>query len=60
MRMFLNAAEVARLAGVDRATIVRWIAKGHIKGARRFRESHRWHIPLASCEELMKQIYENR
>jgi len=60
MRMFMNAAEFGRLAGVDRSTIVRWIAKGRIPGARRVHGSQRWQIPLTSYEELIKPSHENR
>lgn len=55
MKSFLNASEVARLVGVDRATIARWIKKGIIKSAVRPPGSQKWMIPMAECEALMKQ-----
>jgi excisionase family DNA binding protein len=35
MKTFFSAAEVAKLLGVDRATVTRWIQKGQIKGVKR-------------------------
>ena len=55
MKAFLNASEVARLLNVDRATVLRWIAKGIIKNAVQVGDSHQWRIPLASYEELVRQ-----
>ena len=54
MRSYLNAAELARLLNVDRATITRWIEKGIIKGVKRPQGSKNWRIPLSAYEELMK------
>jgi hypothetical protein len=54
VKSFLNASEVARLFGVDRATITRWIQKGMIKGAVRPAGSQKWMIPLTAYEELVK------
>ena len=55
MKQYLNAAEVAKLLGVDRATVSRWIRKGLISGVQRPNGSQQWRIPLASYEELIKQ-----
>ncbi len=54
MKAFLNAAEVAKLLGVDRATIIRWIRKGAIKGAIQTAHTHRWRIPLSAYQELLR------
>lgn len=54
MKSFLNASEVAKLLGVDRATVVRWIRKGLVKGVVRPKGSRKWQIPLASYQELVK------
>jgi excisionase family DNA binding protein len=53
VKQFFNAAEVAKLLNVDRATITRWIAKGTLS-AERIGHS-RWRIPLSSYEKLVKQ-----
>lgn len=61
MKAYLNAAEVAKLLNVDRATVSRWIKKGIIHGAFRPDSEQQWRIPFASYEELRKQqLYENR
>ena len=54
MKLFLNAAEVAKLLNVDRATVSRWVKKGLIKGVVRPTGSRNWRIPLASYEGLRK------
>ncbi len=53
MRPYLNASEIARLASVDRATVTRWIKKGHLEAARL--GGSRWRIPLAAYAKLLKQ-----
>ena len=55
MKQFLTAAEVARLLGVDRATVTRWIQKGIIKDVQRPTGSQNWRIPLSSYAELIKK-----
>jgi predicted site-specific integrase-resolvase len=55
MKGYLNAAEVAKILQVDRATVSRWAQLGKFKGAVRIEKSHQWRIPLASVESLMKQ-----
>ena len=55
MKAYLNASEVAKLLNVDRATITRWVKKGVIKGVVRPENTQQWRIPMASCEELLKQ-----
>jgi excisionase family DNA binding protein len=55
MKQFLNASELARIIGVDRATIHRWIRKGRIKGAFRPPDRENWRVPLDTCEELKRQ-----
>jgi len=54
MKQFLNASEVARILGVDRATVIRWIKKGVIKGVVRPPGAQRWQIPLVAYEEMSK------
>ena len=53
MKQFFNAAEIAKLVKVDRATVTRWIAKGILE-AERIAKS-RWRIPFSSYEKLVKQ-----
>jgi excisionase family DNA binding protein len=53
MKQFLNAAEVAKLIQVDRATITRWIKKGELKAKRV--GSSRWRIPIRAYEELINK-----
>ena len=53
MKQFLNAAEVAKLVQVNRATITRWIKKGKLKAQRL--GGSRWRIPLSAYEELTRQ-----
>ena len=55
MKQFLTATEVARLLGVDRATVTRWIKKGVIKDAQRPDGAQNWRIPLSSYVELTKK-----
>ena len=55
VKAFLNASEAARILQVDRATIIRWIRKGVIQGARRPEQTKQWRIPFSSCEALLKQ-----
>lgn len=55
MKSFLNASELAKLVGVDRATIARWIKKGVIKGAVKRPGSQHWMIPMAACATLIRQ-----
>jgi len=54
VKLFLNAAEVAKLLNVDRATVTRWIKKGVIKGVQRPTNTQQWRIPISSYEELIK------
>jgi excisionase family DNA binding protein len=54
MKSFLNAAEVAKLLNVDRATVSRWIKKGVLKGVFRPEDKQQWRIPFSSYEELVK------
>ncbi len=49
-----SGAEVAKLLGVDRATVTRWIQKGKIKGAVRINGEKNWKIPIAAYQELAK------
>jgi excisionase family DNA binding protein len=50
MRMFMNAAEFAKLVGVNRATVIKWIRKGRITGALQLHKGGQWRIPLAAYQ----------
>ncbi|MDO8619503.1 MAG: helix-turn-helix domain-containing protein [Candidatus Daviesbacteria bacterium] len=54
MKGYLNAAEIAKLLKVDRATVSRWIQKGFLKGAARLEKTHQWRIPLTAYENFIK------
>jgi excisionase family DNA binding protein len=54
MKTYLNAAEVAKLLNVDRATVSRWIRKGALKGAIRPGGQQQWRIPMVAYEQLIK------
>jgi excisionase family DNA binding protein len=54
MKQFFNASEVAKLLGVDRATVTRWIRRGMIKGVVRPTGSQQWKIPLSAYERMSK------
>jgi len=53
VKQFFNAAEIARIVKVDRATVTRWIEKGLLE-AERFGKS-RWRILFSSYQKLVKQ-----
>lgn len=56
MKAFLNASKVAKLLGVNRATIIRWIKTGKIKGAMQSSKGRKdWQIPIPMYQELIKQ-----
>jgi excisionase family DNA binding protein len=55
MKQFLNAAEVAKLLEVDRATVIRWIRRGLIPDVQRVPQTRQWRIPLRSYEEVVKR-----
>ena len=55
MKQSITAAEVARLLGVNRATVTRWIRKGIIKNVQRPEGAQNWRIPLSSYAELTKK-----
>jgi excisionase family DNA binding protein len=54
MKLFLNASEFAKLLGVSRATVTRWVKKGLIKGVIRPTGARTWRIPLTSYEQFVK------
>jgi predicted site-specific integrase-resolvase len=54
MKQYLNAAEVAKLLKVDRATVTRWAQKGKFKGAIRIGKAHQGRILLSSFEGLVR------
>jgi len=54
MKAYLNASEVANLLKHDRATIIRWINRGVIKGAFRPANTRQWRIPLEAYDKLLK------
>jgi len=55
MKVYLNAAEIAKLLNVNRATVTRWAQKGQLKGAIRVKDKQQWRIPLTTYEQLIKQ-----
>lgn len=54
MKKFLNAAEIARLHGLDRSTVVKWIKKGKFKNVTRLGGTGYYQVPLASYEEWLQ------
>lgn len=59
MKQFLNAAEIAKLMEVDRATITRWIKKGLLK-AERIPGTKSWRIPLLEYQKFLNNKNESR
>ena len=55
MKAYLNAAEIAKLLNVNRATVTRWAQKGQLKGAIRVKNKQQWRIPLATYAALVNQ-----
>lgn len=55
MKAYLNASEVAKLLGVNRATVSRWVKRGVIQGAIRPGKAHQWRIPLDVYDKLVKR-----
>lgn len=60
MKAFLNASEVARLLGVNRATVSRWAQKGIIPGVLRPERTRQWHIPLDAYNKLVRSSRQGR
>lgn len=54
MKRFLNAAEIARIHGLDRSTVVKWIKRGKFKNVTRLGGTGYYQIPLSSYEEWLK------
>ena len=54
MKQYLNAAEIARLQGVDKSTVCKWIKKGQFKNYFRPGGKGEYHIPLSSYEEWLR------
>jgi excisionase family DNA binding protein len=55
MKQVLNAAEMARLLKVNRATVTRWIKHGKFRGVQRPPGTQNWRIPIAAYEEFLKR-----
>ncbi|HUW22404.1 MAG TPA: helix-turn-helix domain-containing protein [Candidatus Bathyarchaeia archaeon] len=55
MKAFLNAAEIARIEGVDKSTVTIWIKKGYFKNVVRVGNRGQYRIPLSSYEEFKKE-----
>ena len=55
MKAYLNASEVARLLGIDRATVSRWVHRGVLPGAVRPGKAYQWRIPLDAYDKLVKR-----
>ena len=60
MKSYLTASEIAKWLSVDRATILRWIETGVIKGAIQSEKSGQCRIPLGAYQQLIKQQDESR
>jgi excisionase family DNA binding protein len=54
MKRYLNAADIAKLLKVNRATVMRWAHQGKFKGAVQAGKSHQWRIPISAFEEIVK------
>jgi predicted site-specific integrase-resolvase len=48
MRRFLSATEFSRIIQRDKKTVIRWVQKGYIPGAKRV--GHVYQIPLHEVE----------
>jgi len=60
MKLHFTANEVAKLAGVDRATVISWIRKGLFPGVTRPEGTRNWRIPLDDYEALISSKHESR
>jgi excisionase family DNA binding protein len=60
MKLHFTANEVAKLAGVDRATVTRWIKRGLLPGVHRPVGTRNWRIPLTAYESFVKHKDESR
>jgi len=56
MRQHLNAAEVARLMGVDKSTVVKWVNKGLFGDVARPADSGQYRIPLTAYEAFLREF----
>ena len=54
MKAYLNAAEVAKVLGTDRAMVIRWIEKKQITTATRPKGKRQWRIPMETVQALLK------
>ncbi len=54
MKRFLNAAEIARIHGVDRSTVAKWIKRGKFKNVKRLGGTGHYQVPLSSYEEWLQ------
>lgn len=52
MRTFLTASEFARIVQRDKKTVIRWVKKGAIAGAKRV--GHIYQIPIEEVEVFQK------
>lgn len=52
MRTFFSASEFARIVKRDKKTVIRWVQKGLIPGAKRV--GHIYQIPLTEVEEYQR------
>jgi predicted site-specific integrase-resolvase len=59
MKRYFNASDVARLLKVNRATIMRWIKKGIIKGEQKSTGRKEWYITITEFEEFVKKNHES-
>lgn len=54
MKQFLNAAEIARIQGVDRSTVAKWIKRGKFKNVTRLGGTGPYRVPLSSYEAWLQ------
>ncbi len=54
MKQFLNAAEIAKLQGLDRSTVAKMIKRGKFKNVRRLGGTGYYQVPISSYEEWLQ------
>ncbi len=54
MKKFLNAAEIARIHGVDRSTAAKWVKRGKFKNVTRLGGNGPYQVPWSSYEEWLE------
>jgi hypothetical protein len=54
MKQFLNAAEIARVHGVDRSTVAKGIKRGKFRHVTRLGGTGHYQVPLSSYEQRLQ------